>query len=147
MELLVPLFVQMGVTSASGVYIKFDACSHRDMKIRWRVSELKVVLSKTVNPLIHAQHLPTAVDSVDTSHFHCTICPQLWPHKFRPWSISAGGTPTSVLYTRMMGVMGCIHELNSRMFYSAELGENLFSRRTYFFPVMAVPPGSIVGTF
>jgi hypothetical protein len=26
-----------------------------------------------------------------------TLSPQLWSQKFRPWSISAGGTPTSVL--------------------------------------------------
>jgi hypothetical protein len=38
--------------------------------------------------------VPTAVG---TSHFHCTKCPQLWSDKFRPWSISAGGTPQSVL--------------------------------------------------
>ena len=35
--------------------------------------------------------------AVGTSHFHCTKCPQLWSDKFRPWSISVGGTPQSVL--------------------------------------------------
>jgi hypothetical protein len=38
--------------------------------------------------------VPTAVG---TSHFHRPKCPQLWSDKFRPWSISAGGTPQSVL--------------------------------------------------
>ena len=30
-------------------------------------------------------------------------------------------------YFYMMGVIGCVHKLNSRMFYTAELGEILFS--------------------
>ena len=30
-------------------------------------------------------------------------------------------------YFYMMGVMGCVHKLNSRMFHTAKLGEILFS--------------------
>ena len=29
----------------------------------------------------------------------------------------------------MMGVTGCVHKLNSRIFYSAQLGEILFSTK------------------
>ena len=57
-----------------------------------------------VHSCTHLHYVQTAVDlrsivptAVGTSHFHCTKCPQLWSDKFRPWSISEGGTPESVL--------------------------------------------------
>ena len=64
--------------------------------------------------------VPTAVV---TSHFHRTRCPQLWSHKFRPWSISTVGTRNQYVY--IMGVIEIVYKLNSLMFYTEELGKNL----------------------
>ena len=65
--------------------------------------------------------VPTAAD---TSHFHCTKCPQLWLHKFRPWSISAGGTPTSVLLYDGCNEM-CTHTEFSNVLYRRVRGNPL----------------------
>ena len=79
-------------------------------KIKYNYVECGSVLCTAVYRSVHSgthlQYVYTAVDlrsivptAVGASHFHCTNCPQLWSDKFRPWSISAGGTPTSVSRT------------------------------------------------
>ena len=67
-------------------------------------SVLCTAVYRSVHSCTHLQYVYTTVDlrsivptAVGTSHLHCTKCPQLWSDKFRPWSISAGGTPQSVL--------------------------------------------------